>query len=111
MLTKQLMRSISHQSVGGVGGGWVGYGIQTRKDRREYATWWNENAILGFKVESLKSVLNIRALVKPGITYIDFGSADLMFDIETNDCPFLKSIKDCREFVQKELERVNVRFF
>ena len=92
-------------------GGWVGYGIETRKDCREYAKWWNENAILGFKVESLKSVLNIRALVKPGITYIDFGPADLMFDIETNDHPFLKSITDCREFVQRELEGVNVRFF
>ena len=92
-------------------GGWVGYGIETRKDRREYAKWWNENAILGFKVESLKSVLNIRALVKPEITYIDFGPADLMFDIETNDHPFLKSITDCREFVQRELEGVNVRFF
>ena len=92
-------------------GGWVGYGITARKDRREYAKWWNENAILGFKVESLKSVLNIRTLVKPGITYIDFGPADLMFDIETKDHPFLKSIDDCREFMQKELEGVNVRFF
>ena len=92
-------------------GGWVGYGIAARKDRREYAKWWNENAILGFKVESLKSVLNIRALVKSGITYIDFGPADLMFDIETKDHPFLKSIDDCREFIQKELEDVNVRFF
>ena len=64
-----------------------------------------------WKVESLKSVLNIRTLVKPGITYIDFGPADLMFDIETKEHPFLKSIDDCREFIQKELEGVNVRFF
>ena len=92
-------------------GGWVGYGIETRKDRREYAKWWNEHAILGFKVESLKSVLNIRTLVKPGITYIDFGPADLMFDIETQDHPSLKSIDDCREFIQKELKGVAVRFF
>jgi len=49
--------------------------------------------------------------VKPGITYIDFGPADLMFDIETKDHPFLKSIDDCREFMQKELEGINVRFF
>ena len=27
------------------------------------------------------------------------------------DYPFLKSIDDCREFIQKELEGVNVRFF
>ena len=92
-------------------GGWVGYGIQERKDRVQYAKWWNENAILGFKVESLKSVLNIRTLVKPCITYIDFGPADLMFDIETHDHPYLKTVDDCREFVLKELEGVNVRFF
>ena len=89
-------------------GGWVGYGIQERKDRVEYAKWWNENGILGFKVESLKSVLNIRSLVKPGITYIDFGPSDLNFDIESHDHPTLKSVSDCREFVQKELEDVNV---
>ena len=62
-------------------------------------------------MESLKSVLNIRSLVKPGITYIDFGPEDLLFDIETRDHPSLKSINDCREFMQKELEGVNVRFF
>ena len=91
-------------------GGWVGYGIEERKDRVQYARWWNENAILGFKVESLKSVLNIRSLVKPGITYIDFGPADLSFDIETHDHPYLKSIEDCRAFMLKELEGVNVGF-
>ncbi len=91
-------------------GGWVGYGVEARKDRREYAKWWNENGILGFKVESLKAVLNIRSLVKPGITYIDFGPEDLMFDIETHDHPLLKSVDDCREFMKKELEGVNVRF-
>lgn len=92
-------------------GGWVGYGIQETKDRVAYARWWNENAILGFKVESLKSVLNIRSLVKPGITYIDFGPSDLMFDIETHDHPYLKSVDDCREFVLKELEDVNVKVY
>ena len=61
------------------------------------------------KVESLKSVLNIRTLVKPGITYIDFGPADLMFDMESQDHPYLKSVSDCREFISKELEDVNVR--
>jgi hypothetical protein len=62
-------------------------------------------------VESLKSVLNIRTLVKPGIIYIDFGPADLLFDIEIHNHPSLKLIEDCREFMQKELEGVKVRFF
>jgi hypothetical protein len=56
------------------------------------------------------STLNIRTLVKPGITYIDFGPADLQFDIESHDHPTLKTVKDCREFVPKEPEGVNVRF-
>lgn len=91
-------------------GGWKQYGIEERKDHQEYAEWWNENGILGFKVESLKAVLNIRTLVKPGITFIDFGPTDLMFDIRSHDHPYLKSVSDCREFILKELEGVNVRF-
>ena len=98
-------------------GGSVGYRIEggpipsnKPENRVAYAKWWNENGILGFKVESLKSVLNIRSLVKPGITYIDFGPADLSFDIESHDHPTLKSVSDCREFMLKELEGVNVKF-
>lgn len=97
-------------------GGSVGYRVgapapsNTPEDRIAYAKWWNENAILGFKVESIKSVLNIRSLVKPGITYIDFGPSDLSFDLECNPHPHLKTIQDCREYVKKELEGVNVRF-
>ena len=91
-------------------GGWVGYGIEKRKDRLEYARWWNENGILGFKVESLKSALNIHILVKPSITFIDFGPADLRLDIELQGHPYLKSVSDCHEFISKELEGVNIRF-
>jgi 2-keto-3-deoxy-L-rhamnonate aldolase RhmA len=28
-------------------GGWVGYGINERRDRLAYAQWWNNNGILG----------------------------------------------------------------
>ena len=89
-------------------GGWVGYGIEARKDRVEYAKWWNENAILGFKIESLKAVLNIRSLVKPGITYVDYGPSDLAFDLETRNHPVLKTVDDCRQFVRKELAGFDV---
>jgi len=90
-------------------GGWVGYGIETRKDRVSYAKWWNENGILGFKIESIQAVLNIRALAKPGVDYVDFGPADLAFDLETRQHPHLKTVEDCRAFVIKELEGTNVR--
>jgi 4-hydroxy-2-oxoheptanedioate aldolase len=90
-------------------GGWVGYGIQSRRDRIQYAQWWNQNGILGFKIESLKAVLNIRELVISGVDYVDFGPSDLSFDLETNPHPILKTVKDCQDFVKKELEGVDVR--
>ena len=90
-------------------GGWVGFGIEERRDRIEYARWWNENGILGFKIESIKAVLNIRDLAKPGIDYVDFGPSDLSFDLETKGHPHLKSVDDCRAFVISELEGTGVR--
>jgi hypothetical protein len=33
-----------------------------------------------------------------------------MFDIESHDHPTLKSVEDCREFMQQELEGIDVRF-
>ena len=85
-------------------GGFVGYGIKDRRDRREYAQWWNNNGILGIKLESIKAVINARSLVKPGIDYYDFGPADLSFDLECNPHPRLKTLQDCTEHVRKELE-------
>ena len=90
-------------------GGWVGYGIQGRRDRIQYAQWWNQNGVLGFKIESIKAVLDIRELVIPGVDYVDFGPSDLSFDLETNPHPHLQSVEDCKAFVKKELEGVDVR--
>ena len=90
-------------------GGFVGYGIKDRRDRRKYAQWWNNNGILGLKIESIKAVINVRALAKPGIDYVDFGPADLSFDLECNPHPHLKTIQDCREHVKRELEDSHVR--
>jgi 2-keto-3-deoxy-L-rhamnonate aldolase RhmA len=55
-----------------------------------YAEWWNQHGILGFKIESIKAVMNIGELVMPGIDYVDFGPLDLSFDLETNPHPVLK---------------------
>jgi 2-keto-3-deoxy-L-rhamnonate aldolase RhmA len=90
-------------------GGWVGYGIQERRDRLAYARWWNENGILGFKIESVQAVLNIRDLVQPGVTYVDYGPADLSFSLETVQHPRLKTVEDCRAFVAAELAGSQVR--
>ncbi len=90
-------------------GGWVGYGVAERRDRLQYAHWWNQNGILGIKIESIKAVLNVRELAQPGVDYLDFGPADLSFDIETHPHPYLKTVDDCIAFVKRELEGVDIR--
>ncbi len=92
-------------------GGWVGYGVQSRRDRRRYAEWWNQNGILGLKIESIRAVLTVRELVQPGVDYVDFGPADLSFDLETNRHPVLKTVEDCVAFVKRELAGIDVRVF
>ena len=98
-------------------GGHVGYGIPEQPDDREqyaqwrrgYAEWWNRNGILCIKIESIKAVLNVRSLAKPGIDCLDFGGEDLRFDLECNPHPHLKTMEDCVAFVRNELEGSHVR--
>ncbi len=65
--------------------------------------------ILGFKIESIRAVVNIRDFVKPGIDYVDFGPADISFDMETRPHPHLTTLSDCREHVKRELAGSPVR--
>jgi 2-keto-3-deoxy-L-rhamnonate aldolase RhmA len=90
-------------------GGWVGYGIEERRDRLEYARWWNENGILGCKIESVKAVLGVSQLAQPGLDYLDFGPSDLSFSLENNTHPRLQTIEDCKEFVRAELAGSHIR--
>jgi 4-hydroxy-2-oxoheptanedioate aldolase len=90
-------------------GGWVGYGIAERRDRLQYANWWNENGILGCKIESVRAVLNVSQLAHPGLAYVDFGPSDLSFSLENSVHPRLKTVEDCRAFVQAELTASHVR--
>ena len=90
-------------------GGWVGYGIEGRRDRLQYAKWWNENGILGIKIESVEAVLNVSQLAKPGLDYLDFGPSDLSFSLENSTHPRLKTVEDCKAFVHAELAGSHVR--
>jgi 4-hydroxy-2-oxoheptanedioate aldolase len=90
-------------------GGEVGFGKQNIKDRVEYAEWWNQTGILAIKIESLRAVLNVRALANPLLTFMDYGGMDLRFSLETTPHPHLKTYEDCRAFVEKELEDVEIR--
>ena len=42
-------------------------------DRRAYAAWWNDYAILAIQVESVEAVTNIRKLAKPGVSVVTLG--------------------------------------
>jgi hypothetical protein len=72
-------------------------------ERREYAQWWNNNGTLGIKIESIKAVISVRELVKPGIDYLDFGGQD------SKQHPHLKTIQDCIGHVNGELKDSHIR--
>lgn len=81
-----------------------------KKEGKPYYQWWNENAILGLKLETVKGVLNVRYLAKDGVTFFDFGGQDLRHDMMIQKHPMFESIEDCRAFVKKSLEGKNVKF-
>ena len=81
-----------------------------KKEGKPYYKWWNENAILGCKLETVKGVLNVRYLAKPGIDFFDFGGQDLRHDIMLQRHPCFESIADCHEFVEMALQGKDVHF-
>ena len=81
-----------------------------KKEGKPYYKWWNENAILGCKLETVKGVLNVRYLAKPGIDFFDFGGQDLRHDIMLQRHPGFESIADCHEFVEMVLQGKDVHF-
>ena len=80
-------------------------------DGSAYFEWWNSNAVVGFKIETLKGVLNTRYLAKPGIDYVDFGGQDLGHNLAIQKPPGFATIDDCRDFVKNALQGTGVRFF
>jgi len=89
----------------------VAYGKEiAKKEGKPYYQWWNENAILGCKLETVKGVLHVRYLAKPGIDFFDFGPQDLRHDIMLQQHPGFESIADCRKFVEMALQGKDVHF-
>jgi 2-keto-3-deoxy-L-rhamnonate aldolase RhmA len=76
----------------------------------EYYQWWNNNGILGIKLETVKGVLLSRYLAQPGIDFMDFGGQDLGHDLKMQQHPLFNSLDDCRDFVEKSLEGTGVNF-
>jgi len=75
-----------------------------------YYEWWNNNGILGIKLETVKGVLLARYLAKPGIDFMDFGGQDLGHDISIQKHPGFESLEDCRKFVENALEGTDTAF-
>ena len=86
-----------------------GFKKKERPDRLDYAPWWNANAILCLQIESVRAVVNVRNLVKPGVDWIQFGPADLMFDMEAHSNSPFKTVVECGEYVAEQLRGVEVR--
>ena len=86
-----------------------GFKKKERPDRLEYAPWWNANAILCLQIESVKAVVNVRNLVMPGVDWIQFGPADLMFDIEQHSHSPFKTAQECGDYVAEQLKDFDVR--
>ncbi len=90
-------------------GGAVGFRKRERPDRLQYAEWWNANAILCLQIESVRAVVNVRRLVKPGVDWIQFGANDLNFDLEHHSHSPFETVSECAEYVAQQLQDVNVR--
>ena len=85
-------------------GGAARYGMRKGTfDRRAYAAWWNERAILGIQLESVEGIINARHLAKPGVTYVAFGPNDLEFSLEGHPHFPLRTVDECMRHVAQQL--------
>ena len=92
---------------------WGGQGFRRKEQygrgRLEYAKWWNSNAVLCIQIESVAAAVNVRSLVKPGVDWVQFGPADLSFDLEKHSHSPFKSVDETVEYVTEQLKDVAVR--
>lgn len=85
-------------------GGAARYGVRGKNiDRRTYAAWWNESAVLGIQLESVEAITNARRLAKPGIDYVAFGPNDLEFSLEGHPHFPLGTVDECMRHVAQQM--------
>lgn len=93
-------------------GGAARYGLKAwsgKKDRLEYAQWWNTHVILAMQLESVQAISNARALAKPGVDYLAFGPNDLTFNLEGHPQFPLRTVDDCMRNVAEQLQGTGIR--
>ncbi len=92
---------------------WGGQGFRRKErygsGRLEYAAWWNSNAVLCIQIESVTATVNVRNLVMPGVDWVQFGPADLSFDLERHSHSPFKNVDECVQYVREQLKGVDVR--
>ena len=96
------IRPIGRRSWGGANRRGL-HGSTQGVDRRAYAAWWNDYAILAIQVESVEAVTNIRKLAKPGVSVVTFGPNDLSFSLEDHPDYPLRTVDDCMRNVAAQL--------
>jgi 2-keto-3-deoxy-L-rhamnonate aldolase RhmA len=65
----------------------------------EYATWWNEQAVLGIMLESVEAISNARRFIRPGLDFIAFGTSDLGLSLSTNPQFPIQDTDECMRYV------------
>ncbi|MDP6118605.1 MAG: aldolase/citrate lyase family protein [Planctomycetota bacterium] len=84
-------------------GGGARRGWNSKRERVEYANWWNESGVLWMQVESVAAVTQAHRLAKPGVDCLSFGPTDLTFSLESHPKPPFKDVDDCVRFVAEQL--------
>jgi 2-keto-3-deoxy-L-rhamnonate aldolase RhmA len=89
-------------------GGSTRFGMKTRPDARDYASWWNRTAVLGLQLESVEAVINARQLAVPGVGYVSFGPTDLGFSLDAHPAFPFRTVEACMRHVAGQLQGTGV---
>ncbi len=90
-------------------GPWNAYGYGEIEDRVAYGEWWNSHGVLALQIETIEGVLEARALAKPGVDLLLFGSNDLSFSLEAHLESLFASVEDCIRHVAEQTAGTGVR--
>jgi 2-keto-3-deoxy-L-rhamnonate aldolase RhmA len=87
-------------------GGPFRYGVASGKapaERKQYAGWWSDQAVLGIMLESIEAISNARRFIKPGLDFIAFGTSDMGLSLETNPDFPIRNTDDCMRYVADQV--------
>lgn len=86
-----------------------GVEIANHPDRLEYASWWNDHAILWLQLETVLGVTRAAQMAAIGADVLSWGPNDLAFDREAHPDHELKTDDDCIQHVLRQLDGTKTR--